>query len=286
MLNTDLTAEQREYQNIVKSSADSLLSILNDILDFSKIEAGKLELEHLPFDLQETLGTTLHTLASRAAAKGLELAVRIPPDVPNELVGDAGRLRQIIVNLVGNAIKFTSRGEIVVEVEPESVDAHRGSPRISPCAIPASASRRKNKPRFSRRSARPTPRRRASMAAPGLGLAITSQLVQMMGGRVWVESQPAKEARFISPHVFRERPSHVRPSRPRSKRCTTCPCSSSTTMHTNRLICQELINNWGMKSTVSGKRTGGAGCACGARRHPATVSTRAAGCHDAGHGWL
>ena len=107
LLNTDLTAEQREYQNIVKSSADSLLSVLNDILDFSNIEAGKLELEQLPFDLRETIGTTLHTLASRAAAKGLELAVRIPPDVPNDFVGDAGRLRQIIVNLVGNAIKFT-----------------------------------------------------------------------------------------------------------------------------------------------------------------------------------
>ena len=119
LLNTDLTAEQREYQNIVKSSADSLLSVLNDILDFSKIEAGKLELEQSPFDLRETIGTTLHTLASRAAAKGLELAVHIPPDVPNDLVGDAGRLRQIIVNLVGNAIKFTSRGEVVVDVESE-----------------------------------------------------------------------------------------------------------------------------------------------------------------------
>ncbi len=166
LLNTDLTAEQREYQNIVKSSADSLLSVLNDILDFSKIEAGKLELEQLPFDLRETIGTTLHTLASRAAAKGLELAVHIPPDVPNDFVGDAGRLRQIIVNLVGNAIKFTSRGEVVVDVESEFVGADRGRSARLPCATPASASRPKSKRRFSRPSARPMPRRRANMAAP------------------------------------------------------------------------------------------------------------------------
>ena len=131
LLNTDLTAEQREYLNIVKSSADSLLSILNDILDFSKIEAGKLELEQLPFDLRETLGTTLHTLASRPPQRGWSWPCHIPPDVPNDFVGDAGRLRQIIVNLVGNAIKFTDRGEVVVDVELENSSADRGRLRVS-----------------------------------------------------------------------------------------------------------------------------------------------------------
>jgi signal transduction histidine kinase len=115
-LDTQLTPEQREYLTLVKASADSLLTILNDILDFSKIEAGKLELEPVPFALRENLGTTLKTLALRAHQKGLELASEVHADVPDALVGDPGRLRQIIVNLVGNAIKFTDQGEVVVEV--------------------------------------------------------------------------------------------------------------------------------------------------------------------------
>ena len=116
LLNTDLSDEQREYQLLVQSSAEALLSLLNDILDFSKIEAGRLELERLPFKLRDSLGAMLHTLASRAVAKGVELAAHIVPDVPDDLLGDATRLRQIVVNLVGNAIKFTSEGEIVVKV--------------------------------------------------------------------------------------------------------------------------------------------------------------------------
>src|SRR5262245_37218293 len=122
LLNSNLTAEQREYQLIVKNSANALLTLLNDVLDTSKIEAGKLDLEEIPFRLRDTLGDSLRTLASRAAEKGLELAVRIPPNVPDHLRGDPGRLRQIVVNLVGNAIKFTESGEIVVQVSVDSID--------------------------------------------------------------------------------------------------------------------------------------------------------------------
>jgi two-component system sensor histidine kinase/response regulator len=120
---TDLSAEQSEYLEMVRKSADALLMLINDILDFSKIEAGKLELDVADFSLREHLGDVLNTLAMRAAQKGLELACHIAPDVPDALQGDPGRLRQILVNLVGNAIKFTSRGEVVVDVRTEDLTA-------------------------------------------------------------------------------------------------------------------------------------------------------------------
>ncbi len=115
-LDTELTPEQREYLQIVKESAEALLTVINDILDFSKIEAGKLDLDPIDFDLRESLADGLKPLALRAHKKGLELAYRVAPDVPADLVGDRGRLRQVLVNLVGNAIKFTAQGEVVVEV--------------------------------------------------------------------------------------------------------------------------------------------------------------------------
>jgi signal transduction histidine kinase len=116
-LDTDLTPEQREYLTLVKDSADSLLRLINDILDFSKIEAGKLDLEPIDFSLLDSLEGMIKTLAMRAHKKGLELACHIPPDVPDTLVGDPGRLCQIVVNLAGNAIKFTEEGEVVVKVQ-------------------------------------------------------------------------------------------------------------------------------------------------------------------------
>src|SRR5262249_11955507 len=121
-LTTPLSPQQREYLGTVKRSAEDLLRLLNDILDFSKVEAGKLELEPIPFRLRDTLGDTMHALGVRAAEKRLELAYLVPPDVPDVLVGEAGRLRQVLVNLVGNALKFTERGEVVVSVLVESLD--------------------------------------------------------------------------------------------------------------------------------------------------------------------
>src|SRR5262245_58494360 len=115
-LDTDLTPEQREYLTIVQDSANSLLELLNDILDFSKIEAGKLDLDPIDFHLRDDLEVAIKGLALRAHKKGLELACHIPTDVPDSLIGDPGRLRQIVVNLVGNAIKFTEQGEVVIEV--------------------------------------------------------------------------------------------------------------------------------------------------------------------------
>src|SRR5438477_951270 len=116
-LDTPLTEDQRQCLKTVKSAADNLLGIINDLLDFSKIEAGKLELDPADFSLRAAVGDTLRALATRAHKKGLELACNVQPDVPDALVGDAGRLRQVLVNLVGNALKFTEHGEVVVRVE-------------------------------------------------------------------------------------------------------------------------------------------------------------------------
>src|SRR5262249_48808382 len=115
-LDTELSTEQRRYLETVRSSGNALLSLINDILDFSKIEAKKLDLEDIPFVLREDLGDCIETLAFRGHAKGMEIACHVKPDVPDHLIGDPGRLRQVIVNLVGNAIKFTHAGEVVVHV--------------------------------------------------------------------------------------------------------------------------------------------------------------------------
>ncbi len=117
LLSTQPTPQQRSYLELASQSAESLLRLINDILDFSKIEAGKFELESIPFALRDTLGDTLQTLAGRAATKGLELNYHIPPHIPEGLIGDPGRLCQVFINLVGNAIKFTDQGEVVVSVE-------------------------------------------------------------------------------------------------------------------------------------------------------------------------
>ena len=124
-LNTELTAEQREYLEAVRISAHSLLTLINDILDFSKMEAGKFELVAVNFSLRDCLGDTMGSLSAQADAKGLELAYDIPSNISDTLVGDPGRLRQILINLIGNAIKFTEAGEVVLRVERESDGSKR-----------------------------------------------------------------------------------------------------------------------------------------------------------------
>jgi two-component system sensor histidine kinase/response regulator len=194
-LDTELTPEQCEYLNTVKLSADTLLDLINDILDFSKIEAGKLDLDPIDFSIRDNLGDTLKTLAVRAHQKGLELAAHILPGVPDELVGDPIRLRQIVINLVGNAIKFTEQGEVVVRVE---VDAQDGDDirlhfavRDTGIGIPED----KQSVIFEA-FAQADGSTTRKYGGTGLGLAISSQLVRMMGGRIWVESQPGNGSTF------------------------------------------------------------------------------------------
>src|SRR5271156_2656133 len=190
-LDTDLNAEQREFLGMVRTSADSLLTVINDILDFSKIEAGKLEILREDFSFKESLGETLKALALRAHLKNLELAWRVGPEVPDFLKGDAGRLRQVLGNLVGNAVKFTEHGEVAVDVQKEAEDEGgvllHFRVRDTGIGIP------KDKQEmifdvFTQADSTAT----RKYGGTGLGLAITSRLVKLMGGKLWVESELGK----------------------------------------------------------------------------------------------
>jgi len=249
LLNTDLTSEQREYQKLVQSSADALLVLLNDILDFSKIEAGKMELEDLPFRLRDTLGATLHTLAGRASKKGVELAARILPEVPDDLAGDAGRLRQIVVNLVGNAIKFTEHGEVVMKVENESFSGDMITLHFSVRDTGIGISQEKQRQIFDAFTQADASTTR-QYGGTGLGLAICSQLTKMMGGKIWVESEPGAGSTFHFTAKFKraEKQPDLKPAALDTLYDLRVLIVDDNS--TNRIICEEMLNNWGMKPTV------------------------------------
>ncbi len=194
-LHTELPAAARRYLAMVKTSADALLTVVNDILDFSKIEAGKLELDSVDFSLRETLGDTVKTLAMHAHGKGLELACRIHPDVPDTLIGDPDRLRQILVNLVGNAIKFTERGEVIVEVQARELEADHATLHVAVADTGIGIPPAKQQAIFEafEQADSSTTRR---YGGTGLGLTISAQLVHLMGGRIWVESEPGRGSTF------------------------------------------------------------------------------------------
>ncbi len=187
LLETELNADQREFLGMVKTSADSLLTIINDLLDFSKIEAGKMEIEAIEFNLRNALEDGLKTLAVRAHEKGLELICDIGQETPCALIGDPGRLRQIVVNLVGNAIKFTERGEVTLRVEEDShTEQHiRLHCVISDTGIGIPMERQQAIFEAFTQADSSTTRR---YGGTGLGLTICSRLVKAMGGRIWVES--------------------------------------------------------------------------------------------------
>ena len=194
-LQTDLTPGQRDYLETINSCAESLLALLNDVLDFSKIEAGKLDLERTEFSLRELLGETVTTLAPRAQNKGIELLLHIRPEVPDMLVGDPHRLRQVIVNLVGNSLKFTERGEVIVRVENSRwVDGNAELAfSITDTGIGIPADRVDSIFQAFNQADYSTTRR---FGGTGLGLAITQQLVQLMGGEVKVESEQGRGSVF------------------------------------------------------------------------------------------
>jgi signal transduction histidine kinase/ActR/RegA family two-component response regulator len=205
-LDTDLTPEQHEYLTTVKDSANALLRLLNDILDFSKIEAGKLDLESLPFALRQSLSTIMKALAIRAQQKALDFVYSVHTEVPDGLVGDAGRLRQILINLVGNAIKFTHQGEVAIEValaaNGQSHDSARDiamegtillhfAVRDTGIGIPADKQQHIFEA-FTQANGSTT----REYGGTGLGLAICTQLVQLMGGQMWVESEVRRGSTF------------------------------------------------------------------------------------------
>jgi PAS domain S-box-containing protein len=250
-LNTPLTDEQREYLNMVKSSADSLLRVINDILDFAKVEAGKIELDVSDFLLRDCVGDTMKALAVRAAEKGLELACAISPDVPDALVGDAGRLRQVLVNLVSNAIKFTARGEVVVRADTEAqsdgaVQLHF-SIKDTGIGVPADKLRTIFKP-FEQADSSTTRR----YGGTGLGLAISVQLVELMGGRMWADSEVGRGSTFhftarfgLSSQPFRR----SIPVAPRSLLGLRALIVDDNA--TNRRILYETLTNWRMRATTA-----------------------------------
>jgi two-component system sensor histidine kinase/response regulator len=194
-LNTELTVEQREYLDLLKSSADSLLGVINDILDFSKVESGKLDLELIDFALPDAVAEAMKALALRAHKKGLEIAYQIAPEVPENVVGDPGRLRQILTNLVGNAIKFTEHGEVITRVTLESrgntklilhfsvADTGIGIPREKHALVFEA---------FAQADGSTT----RNYGGTGLGLSICSRLVALMHGKIWLESEVGKGSVF------------------------------------------------------------------------------------------
>jgi two-component system, sensor histidine kinase and response regulator len=194
-LDTDLTAEQRDCLEMVKTSADTLLTVINDILDFSKMEAGKLDLDPVPFRVRKGLAMSIKPLAMRAQQKGLELLCDVRPDVPEEIVADPTRLKQVVINLIGNAIKFTNQGEVELQVGVESAEPRRVhlhfKVRDTGIGIPLEKQKAIFEP-FAQADGSTT----RNYGGTGLGLTISTRLVDMMGGRIWVESEPGQGSCF------------------------------------------------------------------------------------------
>jgi len=248
VLESDLKPDQRDSLNLVASSADALLTVINDILDFSKIEAGKLDLDPAPFALRDAVGDTLKSFALKAHTKGLELACDIDADVPDDLIGDAGRLRQVLINLIGNAIKFTERGEVVVTAKrieiPEGVgirfsvrDTGIGIPKAK-CASIFEA--------FTQADGSTTRR----YGGTGLGLTISTRLVQMMGGCIWVESEPGQGSEFLFEACFElARVSGVRPSGRPPTKLRGCHVLVVDDNATNRRVLADTLRLWDAKPT-------------------------------------
>ncbi|GAC1660545.1 MAG: hypothetical protein NVS9B4_11670 [Candidatus Acidiferrum sp.] len=194
-LETDLTPEQREYLDTVKLSADSLLTVINDVLDFSKMEAGKIDLEALDFNLRDSLEDTLKTLSLKADEKGLELLCEIAPEVPDVVRGDSNRLRQVMVNLVGNAIKFTSEGEVAVRVQARKVEGGEQTFEFTVSDTGIGIPAEKHELIFAPFSQADTSTTRR-YGGTGLGLTISARLVGMMGGTIWLESEIGHGSKF------------------------------------------------------------------------------------------
>jgi two-component system, sensor histidine kinase and response regulator len=270
-LETELNPEQRDYLETVKGSAELLLRVINDILDFSKIEAGKLQLEPAPFRLRDSLADTVRTLGLRAQQKGLELACQVAPEVPDELVGDLGRLRQVLVNLVGNAIKFTDRGEVILRVgradkdeggrmkDESAVLPHPSSLILHPSSgcelsfevsdtgigIPPEKQRAIFEP-FEQVDGSVSRR----FGGTGLGLAISSQLVQLMGGRLGVESAPGRGSTFHFRARFGLTAGPAGGEEPPDVHGLRVLAVDDNLTHQG--ILAEMLTNWRMRPTVVG----------------------------------
>ena len=244
-LDTELTQEQAEYLATVKASADNLLDILNDILDFSKIEAGRLDLDPILFNVRKHMAQTTKPLALRAHQKGLELNCEVHGEVPEEIVADPTRLRQIVVNLIGNAIKFTERGEIDLEVGVERRREARVALHVSVRDTGIGIPKEKQKLVFEA-FAQADGSTARKFGGTGLGLTISTRLVQMMGGRMWLESEPGKGSCF---HLIVDVGIGEAIATPRAEERRLAGLSVLVIDDnlTNLRVLQAMLERWGMK---------------------------------------
>ena len=255
-LNTDLSPEQRDYLETVRDSADHLLVVINDILDFSRIEAGKLELLNVEFGLRDCVGDALHTLSVRAHQKGLELVCHILPDVKDSLAGDSGRLRQILINLVGNAIKFTEHGQVLVRIGAEWQTETRAKLHITVADTGIGVPLEKQQSIFApfEQADKSVARR---FGGTGLGLPISAKLVELMRGRIWVESPCLETAvaragpgsAFHFTPEFEVRPSAaIRDTGETPVNLTGLPVLVADDNAINRLVLTETLERYGGKT--------------------------------------
>ena len=249
VLGTDVTAEQREYLETVRSSSDALLGIINDILDFSKIEARKLEIDTIDFDMRYAIADTLRSLAPRAHAKGLELACQISPDIPPALGGDPSRLRQIMINLIGNAVKFTERGEVVIRVDCERIEGERVLVTLSVSDTGIGIAREQHATIFDAfvQADGSTTRR---FGGTGLGLTISARLAELMGGAIRIESEPGRGTQVYVTLPFEIRAALAIPTPVGGlKDLAGLDVLVVDDNATNRRILEEILTVWGMRPT-------------------------------------
>ncbi len=246
-LRTEMTARQKEFLHMARSSADSLLRLLNDILDFSRIEARKLELETTAFRLRSSLDEAMNSLSVQAHAKGLEKILDIDPDVPDALIGDIGRLNQVIGNLVSNAIKFTDRGEVAIRVETRSQDEDQVCLEVSVSDTGIGISDDKKKIIFDAFTQADSSTTR-QYGGTGLGLAISSHLVEMMRGVIWVKSEEGRGSAFYFTACFglqKEIAAAVEPENLKGVRALVVDDNE-----TNRRLLVAMLEDWGLRATA------------------------------------
>jgi signal transduction histidine kinase/CheY-like chemotaxis protein len=254
VLDTELTADQRDCLETARRSSDHLLTVINDILDFSKIEAGKIDLEFIPFDLSDLVHETLKTFVIQAGAKGLELLCAIAPEVPVNVVGDSGRLRQIILNLIGNALKFTQQGEVELSLEVESLEGSRSMIRFTVRDTGTGIPQESQQSIFLPFNQADTSTTRV-YGGTGLGLTISCRLAAMMGGRLWLESEPGYGTQFFFtvqlgvPAVpVRSAPSPAEQSRPLEGFSILVVDDNASC----RRILEEMLRGWGATTRTVG----------------------------------
>ena len=241
---TPLVPEQREYVRIFRKAGSQLLDLINDILDLSKVESGHLMLENLNFDVGEVLDKTLEIMAIRAHEKGLELALRIAPDVPKALVGDPARLRQVLINLIGNAIKFTDKGEVIVRVECDPENGIAGALRFAVCDTGIGIPEDARELIFAPYSQVDTSTTR-KFGGTGLGLTISGRVVELMKGRIWTEGSIGAGSvfYFTAQFAISDKPHFAAASRPID--LSTVKTLIIDDNGTNRLILSEMLSRWG-----------------------------------------